>query len=250
MNYKYDISVIIPAHNEEKYVRRCIDSVKQADEIFTGSVEIIVVCNRCTDSTASIAEQCGAKTVFNEDRCIALVRNAGIKAAQGEVIVTIDCDNRMTPGTLAEIYSKIKSGKYIGGGAPMRFERKSFPLMLNDYMCRAGFAATRLYAGIIWAEKSTFDAIGGFVDKRSMEDIATAKLIRQYGRRQGRKFGVLRYNRLINSTRKYDDAGDDWLYFKLAFRNIKPMIKAARGDSAEYDALLDEMFYDYNDKHK
>ncbi|MBQ6264088.1 MAG: glycosyltransferase [Clostridia bacterium] len=250
MSFEYDISVIIPAHNEEKYVKRCIESVKQADEIFDGAVEIIVVCNRCTDDTARIAQECGARTVFNEDRCIARVRNEGIKAAKGEIIVTIDCDNRMTPGTLVEIYSKIRSGKYIGGGTPMRFERTSFPLKLNDYMCRAGFRATGLYAGIIWAEKSTFDAIGGFVDKRSMEDIATAKLIKQYGKRQGRKFGVLRYNRLINSTRKYDDAGDDWLYFKLAFRNLLPMLKAARGDTKEYDALLDEMFYDYNDNHK
>lgn len=250
MSYGYDISVIVPAHNEEKYVKRCIDSIKQADKIFTGTVEIIVVCNRCTDSTARIAEENGAKTVYNDDRCIALVRNAGIKAARGEIIVTIDCDNRMTPGTLAEIYSKIKSGKFIGGGAPMRFERTSFPLMLNDYLCRAGFKATGLYAGIIWAEKSAFDAIGGFADKRSMEDIATAKLLKSYGKRQGEKFGVLRYNHLINSTRKYDNAGDDWLYFKLAFKNLRPMIKASRGDSAEYDALLDEMFYDYNDNYK
>ena len=39
----YDISVIIPAHNEEKYVKRCIDSVKQADSLYTGKTEIIVL---------------------------------------------------------------------------------------------------------------------------------------------------------------------------------------------------------------
>lgn len=249
MKYAYDISVIVPAHNEEKYVRRCIESIRQADACFKGTTEIVVVCNRCTDRTREIALECGAKIVINEDRCIALVRNAGIKESGGEIIVTIDCDNRMTPGTLAEIYAKIKSGKYIGGGAPIRFERESFPLMLNDYMCRAGFKATGIYAGIIWAGRETFDAVGGFVDKRSMEDIATAKAIKDYGKKQGKKFGVLGYNALINSTRKYDDAGDDWLYFKLAFKNAVPMIKSALGKPEEYDALIDEMFYDYNDNH-
>ncbi len=249
MDYGYDISVIIPAHNEERYIKRCIDSVRQSAEAGSLKTEIIVVCNRCTDATEEIALANGARTVRDESRCIALVRNAGIKAAQGRVIVTIDSDNRMTPGTLGEIYEKVTAGGYIGGGAPMRFERYSFPLRLNDYMCRAGFALTGLWAGIIWAEKSTFEAIGGFADKRSMEDIATVKLIKKYGRKHGRRFGHLRHNYLINSTRKYDDAGDDWLYFRLMFRNAVPMIKAAFGKGEEYDRLLDEMFYDYNDKH-
>lgn len=249
MDYVYDISVIIPAHNEERYVKRCIDSVRQSAENSSLKTEIIVVCNRCTDATEEIALANGARIVRDESRCIALVRNAGIRAAQGRVIVTIDSDNRMTPGTLGEIYDKVTACGYIGGGAPMRFERYSFPLKLNDYMCRAGFALTGLYAGIIWAEKSTFDAIGGFADKRSMEDIATVKLIKKYGRKHGRRFGHLRHNYLINSTRKYDDAGDDWLYFRLMIRNAVPMIKAAFGKGEEYDRLLDEMFYDYNDKH-
>jgi len=250
MKFDYDISVIIPAHNEEKFVARCIDSIKTADSAFDGKTEIIVVCNRCTDKTAEIAESMGAKVVANEDRCIALVRNAGIKAASGRIIVTIDCDNRMTKGTLAEIYGRINSGEYIGGGAPIRFDRYSLPLYLNDYMCRAGFAVTGLYAGIIWAEKSTFESIGGFADKKAMEDVATVKLIKSFGKKQGKKFGVLKYNHLINSTRKYDDAGDDWLYFRLMFKNSLPMIKAAFGKPEEYNKLLDEMFYDYNDIHK
>ena len=76
MKYAYDISVIVPAHNEEKYVRRCIESIRQADACFKGATEIVVVCNRCTDRTREIALECGAKTIINEDRCIALVRNA------------------------------------------------------------------------------------------------------------------------------------------------------------------------------
>ena len=125
---KTHISVIIPAHNEEKYIKRCMDSIKAADQRFPGNTEIIVVCNRCTDQTGSIAEQNGARIVLNEDRCIAKVRNAGIAAAKGKIIVTIDADNRMTKNTLREIYVLLKSGKYIGGGAPIRFERYSFPL--------------------------------------------------------------------------------------------------------------------------
>jgi len=100
-----------------------------------------------------------AKVVLNEERCIAAVRNAGIKAAQGKYIMTIDCDNRMTKGTMREAYNLLRSGRFIGGGAPIRFERYSLPLYLNDYMCRVGFGLTGLYCGIFWASKETFETV-------------------------------------------------------------------------------------------
>lgn len=243
-----NVSVIIPAHNEEKYIVRCIKSIKKAARMIDGKTEIIVVCNRCTDKTASLAEANGARVLYNEDRCIAKVRNAGITAATGEIILTIDADNRMTKGTIQEACELLESGEYIGGGAPIRFERISFALFLNDMMCRLGFGMTGLYSGIFWATKETFDAIGGFVDKKAMEDVATAKVLKAYGKTKGKKYTTLRKNYLINSTRKYDDLGD-WLYFKLMFINAGTLLKAAMGNTAAYDKLLDEMFYDYNDNH-
>lgn len=239
------MSVVIPAHNEERYVARCIRSVKTAAAYYGGTVEIIVVCNRCTDRTADIAQKCGAKIILNEDRCIAKVRNAGINAASGDLIVTIDCDNRMTKGTLKEIACLLRTGRYIGGGAPIRFERYSFPLYCNDLLCRLAFGITGLYCGIFWAEKKTFQAIGGFVEKKAMEDAATAKALKAYGKSQGKKYTVLRKNVLINSTRKYDDMGD-WLYLKLMIKNAGTFVKAAFGDKKELDILLDRLFYDYN----
>ena len=242
---KVHVSVVIPAHNEEKYVERCIGSVKKSAEKFGGNVEIIVVCNRCTDRTAELAEKCGARVLHNEDRCIAAVRNTGIKAAKGWMVMTIDCDNRMTEGTIREAWRLLRSGKYIGGGAPIRFERYSPALWLNDLMCRAAFGITGLYCGIFWAERSVFNAVGGFVDKRAFEDAETAKKLKRYGKACGKKYTVLRKNHLINSTRKYDDMGD-WMYFRLMIENAGAMLKAALGDSREYGKLIDELFYDYN----
>ena len=225
---KYTFTVVIPAHNEEKYVVRCIRSVRAAAEFYGGEVEIIVVCNRCTDRTAELARKCGARVLYNDERCIASVRNTGIFAANGDVVVTIDCDNRMTRGTLKEIAFLLSTGRYIGGGAPIRFERYSFPLMMNDRLCRIGFMET-----------------GGFSEIKAAEDVATAKKLRQYAKKCGKKYTVLRRNYLINSTRKYDDMGD-WLYFRLIAQNMCTFVKAAFGDRKELDDLLDKMFYDYN----
>ena len=69
------ISVVIPAHNEENYIEKCIESVKAAANEVGISAEIIVVCNRCTDSTADIAGSLRAPVIENDSRCIAAVRN-------------------------------------------------------------------------------------------------------------------------------------------------------------------------------
>jgi glycosyltransferase involved in cell wall biosynthesis len=249
MSKDITVSIVIPAHNEEKYVVRCIDNAKIAASKVKCGVEIIVVCNRCTDRTAELAAANGARVLTDGSRCIATVRNRGIKAARGKVVITIDCDNRMTEGTIREVLGRLNSGKYIGGGAPLRFERYSFPIWVNEVLCRLGFRITGLYCGIFWAKKSTFDAIGGFAGKRAAEDIATARNMRRYGKKEGKKYGCLKKNHLINCTRKYDDLGD-WLYFRLAFKNAGALIKAAFGDSRDYNKLIDEMFYDYNEKRE
>ncbi|MBT2567576.1 glycosyltransferase family 2 protein [Arthrobacter sp. ISL-85] len=46
-------TVIIPAHNEAAVLPRTLDSLAQA--ISSGTVEVIVACNGCTDQTAAVA---------------------------------------------------------------------------------------------------------------------------------------------------------------------------------------------------
>ena len=105
-----DFSVIIPAHNEEKYIGKCLQSIREAEKhIQPASLEIIVVCNRCTDSTALISEQYGARVLVNDEKNLSAIRNTGIRAAEGEIIVTIDADSVMSEFALSEIRQDRKS---------------------------------------------------------------------------------------------------------------------------------------------
>lgn len=58
VNLKKDVkfSIIISAHNEEKYIRKCLDSIAKASEAYKEQTEVIVVLNRCTDKTEEIAK--------------------------------------------------------------------------------------------------------------------------------------------------------------------------------------------------
>ena len=51
------ISVIIPAHNEAGVIARCLEELTERAE--PGELEVLVVCNGCTDDTHAIAERFG-----------------------------------------------------------------------------------------------------------------------------------------------------------------------------------------------
>ena len=82
------ISVIIPAHNEEKHIKRVIKIVKQNNNVD----EIIVVDNNSVDKTSMIAEKAGAKVVFCKEQGKGYAMEKGLEEAKHEVVVFIDAD--------------------------------------------------------------------------------------------------------------------------------------------------------------
>ena len=67
-------SVIIPAHNEEKYLPRLLESIEVARANYSGGrdqVEVIVADNLSTDRTAEVAAARGARVVTVTKRRIA-----------------------------------------------------------------------------------------------------------------------------------------------------------------------------------
>ena len=51
------ISVVIPAHNEQSVLSRCLEALLADAE--PGEFEVVVVCNGCTDETATVARGFG-----------------------------------------------------------------------------------------------------------------------------------------------------------------------------------------------
>lgn len=128
---KIKFSVIIPAHNEEKYIGKCLESIKKASQAYADQIEIIVVLNRCTDKTEEVAKSYNCITLENKDKNLSKIRNAGVAIAQGEIIITIDADTQMTEGMLSNVDNYLASGKYIGGGVNGQFERMSLGIIVS-----------------------------------------------------------------------------------------------------------------------
>ena len=104
---KVKFSVVIPAHNEEKYIAKCLDSIVKASAPYNDQVEIIVVLNRCTDRTEEIALSYGCVIVREDAKNLSKIRNAGAKIAKGDILITIDADSWMSDTMLIEIEKQI-----------------------------------------------------------------------------------------------------------------------------------------------
>lgn len=104
-------SIIIPAHNEEKYIAACLKSIKE--QSFSDD-EIIVICDACTDKTALLAKKWTRKVFAIKRRNVSAARNYGANKAKGDVLIFLDADSVIAPNLLLEINNAIKKG-YSGG---------------------------------------------------------------------------------------------------------------------------------------
>ncbi|MGN0596555.1 MAG: glycosyltransferase [Ruminiclostridium sp.] len=241
---EYTFSVIIPAHNEEKYIGKCLEAIETAAKaVSPRKVQVIVVANRCTDNTAAIAEEYGAKVLINEDKCISSVRNCGVNAAEGEIIVTIDADSRMTKGSLAEIEEMLHSGKFVGGGTRSKFDRMSIGIFFSAAYVAMNIIPVMkknkaaLTGGMFWFYKKDFEAIGGFDESLvSLEDLDFAARLNKLGVARGQKYGTLKRSYIITSSRKFDEFGDWYL-----IKNRKMTKRIFTGKDRE---AADEFYYD------
>lgn len=83
-------SLIIPAHNVAEYIERCLASVRRQD---FADVEVIVICDSCTDSTEKLVELAGYTSISAKAGAPGLARNIGIEHASGEYLLFLDADD-------------------------------------------------------------------------------------------------------------------------------------------------------------
>ncbi len=87
------VSIVIPALNEERGIRRTLDAIpRQALEDMGYWTQVIVVDNGSTDSTAEIAKAAGAEVVSEPRRGYGSAYKAGFAQVQGSIIATADAD--------------------------------------------------------------------------------------------------------------------------------------------------------------
>ncbi len=233
-----DISVVIPAHNEEDYIERCLVSVRSAEQQISEKVEIVVVLNRCTDNTEAIARKYSAVVIAEDAKNLSKIRNAGVKASSGRILITIDADSWMSDNMLHEVSRRLNSGRYIGGGVRIKPERMSLGIFFSSLTFVPKLILQRRWAGMFWMYRDTFDASGGFNEELvSVEDVDLARRLKDIGLKRGLRYGMIMRAFIVTSCRKFDHFGDWFL-----FRNRQVVTDILSGSDQK---AADRFYYDF-----
>lgn len=115
------LSLIIPAYNEEKRIRKTLE--RYVRELCPGDKEIIVVLNGCTDNTRSAVEQAihdlGSEIKLEDlkvgGKGLAVVH--GFKKAIGDLVGFVDADGATSPVEYRKLVDAVTQGKADGAVA-------------------------------------------------------------------------------------------------------------------------------------
>lgn len=121
------LSIVIPAYNEEGYLKACLDSIA-AQTIRPD--EVIVIDNNSMDKTAEIAQQYSFVKLIREERQGRVyARNAGFNLVKSDLIGRIDADTVLSPNWVENVkktYAKAGSPKLYAATAPPAFRNRGW----------------------------------------------------------------------------------------------------------------------------
>ena len=106
---RYEISVIVPCYNGERYLSRCLDSLLAQ----TMPVEIVVVNDGSTDGSARVLAEYAERypnirIVTKQNEGLPQARRSGLEAASGAYIGCVDCDDWVEPQMYAQLYKTLR----------------------------------------------------------------------------------------------------------------------------------------------
>ena len=202
------VSIVIPVAEGGARFRRCLASVLAADPPAT---EVIAVADGCAES-AALARELGARVLSLAPRGgPARARNAGARAADGDVLLFIDADVEIPRRTVGLVRAAFEDpridalfGSYDDAPAELNF-LSQYKNLLHHYVHQSGREdASTFWAGCGAVRREVFLALGGF-DERfgrpSVEDIELGYRLRAAGHRIG-----LRKDLLVKHLKRWDAA--------------------------------------------
>lgn len=104
----YDVSVVIPLYNTEKFIRQCVDSVLSQS---LTNFEIIIVNDCSTDNGPALCQELyghdkRVKIIHHEKNSgIGTTRNTGTLQATGKYICYVDSDDEIMPDHLSNMFN-------------------------------------------------------------------------------------------------------------------------------------------------
>jgi glycosyltransferase involved in cell wall biosynthesis len=180
------ISVVIPTFNEEKYIRPCIESLKNQN---FKDFEIIAI-DKSTDSTPQLCRDAGWKIYPQDKPGISAARSEGFARARADIIASTNADTKVNPDWLSLIYTGFSDPGVVCVYGPVRFIEEN--TLFYRFMNRLGLFFYRLShilkndhpSGENFAvRREAYNRIGGFnIKLPTAEDVDLCYRISKTGK--------------------------------------------------------------------
>lgn len=199
------ISFVIPAHNEEAVIGKCLASVfkeitraKSDIGCLILEAEVVVVDNASTDRTREEALKFPGVTVVREQlKGVVYARRAGWMATTGDIVANIDADTIVPPGWISTVVKEFAKDKNLVAlsGPYLYYDISAFERALvkvfyffgwliylfNHFVLRKG---AMLQGGNFILRRGAWERAGGFDTSIAFygEDIDVARRISSQGK--------------------------------------------------------------------
>jgi glycosyltransferase involved in cell wall biosynthesis len=163
-----NLSIVIPAYNEEKYISACLESIAEHGAEVT---EIIVVDNNSTDATAEVAGRFPKVRVVRElVKGTSSARQRGFLESTGDIVAFVDADTRMPEGWVAKVRAAFeKDEKLVSLSGPYIYDELS---VLTNFLFRVLWiwpsvpvywcTGYMIWGGNFALRRDALAAVGGF----------------------------------------------------------------------------------------
>lgn len=154
-----DVSIVIPLFNEDESLTELCAWIERVVNAHQLSYEIIMIDDGSTDDSWNVIEKLRVQNPnikaikFQRNYGKSAALNEGFKAAQGQVIITMDADMQDSPDEIPELRKMVLEGNYdiVSGWKKKRYDnaltknlpsklfnaaaRKMSGIKLNDFNC-------------------------------------------------------------------------------------------------------------------
>lgn len=125
------VSVVIAAHNEEAVLGACLESLRT--QVITGSLDIVVSANGCTDRTALVALAGGARVVERSEAGKAGALNLGDSIADGFPRIYLDADIVPSSGAVDALVAALANSDALAVVPRRRLDTTGRPWPVTAY---------------------------------------------------------------------------------------------------------------------
>lgn len=181
------VSFIIPVRNDAVRLERCLTSITQNDYP-RDLIEIVVVDNESTDSSAASARRYGAIVIKSSGTSVAAHRNRGARAALGSILAFADSDHEIDRRWI-ETAVDVLSDPHVAATGSAYLTQPSANWVQRQYDGMRSRSLRReevnwLGSGNFAVKRAAFERVGGFnAALTACEDVDLCNRLRLAGQR-------------------------------------------------------------------